>query len=326
MKLISVIVPVYNASKYLNRCIDSILAQTYTNLEVILVDDGSTDESPAICDSYGEKDNRVKVVHKENGGVSSARNAGLKVASGEYVAFVDCDDSIDSNMYELLAGIMEKEKVDLVICDNYRHENNKITTKSKRPSGMISKEIIKDRPMLISATEINICAPWNKLYKRALIDFEFDTNVNWGEDQLFNYKYISKIDKMYYLDKQLYHYYVYSTSLSYKAHKDYIKKSMLLVEDRQQFIRANDLGDDETMQGFYWSVLKPVFAGYYYERTIDKKTAKQHFLEAKNLEVVKETLANFKPQGMVQKIVLRCVRKNMFWLMTLLFKIRGKNL
>ena len=244
MKLISVIVPVYNASKYLNRCIDSILGQTYTNLEVILVDDGSTDESPAICDSYGEKDNRVKVVHKENGGVSSARNAGLKVASGEYVAFVDCDDSIDKNMYELLAGIMERENVDLAICDDYRHENNKIMTKSKHPSGIVSKETVDDRLVLISATDVNICAPWNKLYKRALIDFEFDTNVNWGEDQLFNYKYISKIDKMYYLDRQLYHYYVYSTSLSYKAHKDYIKKSMLLVEDRQQFIRANDLGDD----------------------------------------------------------------------------------
>ena len=326
MKLISVIVPVYNASKYLSRCVDSILAQTYTNLEVILVDDGSTDDSPKMCDEYVAKDKRVKVVHKENGGVSSARNAGLKVARGEYVACVDCDDSIDSNMYELLAGIMEKEKVDFAICDDYRHEKNKIMTKSKHPSGIVAKETVDDRLVLISATDVNICAPWNKLYKRALIDFEFDKNVNWGEDQLFNYKYISKIDKMYYLDRQLYHYYVYSTSLSYKAHKDYIKKSMLLVEDRQQFIKANNLGDEQTMQGFYWSVLKPVFAGYYYERTIDKKTAKQHFLEVKNLDVVKETIANFKPQGMVQKIVLRCVRKNMFWLITLLFKLRGKNL
>ena len=326
MELISVVVPVYNASKYLNRCVDSILAQTYTNLEVVLVDDGSTDASAQICDEYAQKDKRIKVVHKENGGVSSARNAGLKVASGEYVAFVDCDDSIDSNMYELLAGIMEKEKVDLVVCDDYRHENNKIIAKSKHPSGIVGKKIIDDRLVLISATDVNICAPWNKLYRRALIDFEFDTNVNWGEDQLFNYKYISKIDKIYYLDKQLYHYYIYSTSLSYKAHRDYIKKSMILIEDRQQFIRANNLDDDKTMQGFYWSVLKPVFAGYYYERTIDKKTAKQHFLEAKNLDVVKESIENFKPQGMVQKIVLRCVRKNMFWLITLLFKLRGKNL
>ena len=100
--LISVIVPVYNVEDYLDRCINSIINQTYKNLEIILVDDGSTDSSGRKCDDFALKDDRIKVLHKENGGVSSARNAGLDVATGDYIGFVDSDDTIESNMYELL--------------------------------------------------------------------------------------------------------------------------------------------------------------------------------------------------------------------------------
>ena len=99
---ISVIVPVYNTEKFLNNCIESILNQTHKNLEVIIIDDGSTDNSPAICDEYAKKDSRVKVIHKENGGVSSARNAGLDIASGEYIGFIDGDDVIEPDMYHFL--------------------------------------------------------------------------------------------------------------------------------------------------------------------------------------------------------------------------------
>lgn len=105
-ELISVIVPIYNTSEYLNRCIDSLLNQTYENLEIILVDDGSTDNCPAICDQYAKKDKRVKVIHKENGGLSSARNAGLDIATGEYIGFVDSDDFVSSEMYEVLINLM----------------------------------------------------------------------------------------------------------------------------------------------------------------------------------------------------------------------------
>ncbi|WP_227166600.1 glycosyltransferase, partial [Enterococcus faecium] len=99
---ISIIVPVYKVEKYLRKCVDSILAQTFTDFEVILVDDGSPDNSGKICDEYAEKDNRVRVIHKENGGLSSARNAGIDVARGKYLGFVDSDDYIDEDMYEIL--------------------------------------------------------------------------------------------------------------------------------------------------------------------------------------------------------------------------------
>ena len=112
--MLSVIVPVYNVEAYLPRCVDSILAQSYSNLEVILVDDGAKDASGAICDAYAAKDPRVKVIHKENGGLSSARNAGLDIALGEYIAFVDSDDWIEPDAYQHLLEVMERYDVRLV--------------------------------------------------------------------------------------------------------------------------------------------------------------------------------------------------------------------
>ena len=123
--LISVIVPIYNVEKYINRCIDSIIEQTYTNLEIILVDDGSTDNSGSICDEYAKKDNRIKVIHKENGGVSSARNVGLDTAIGQYITFVDSDDYIEKKYCEILLKTLKKQKADCVACGYNRIYKNK---------------------------------------------------------------------------------------------------------------------------------------------------------------------------------------------------------
>lgn len=117
MNLISVIVPVYKVEKYLRKCVDSILAQTYTNLEIILVDDGSPDNCPAICDYYANKDSRIKVIHQENGGLSAARNAGLDIASGDYIGFVDSDDYISPEMYKKLYEAMKEADADISICN-----------------------------------------------------------------------------------------------------------------------------------------------------------------------------------------------------------------
>lgn len=114
LKLISIIVPVYRAEKYLDRCVKSILNQTYINFELILVEDGSPDASGALCDRWAERDNRIRVIHKENGGASSARNRGLDIARGEYIAFVDSDDWIEPQMYEYLYVAMEKSKAQIL--------------------------------------------------------------------------------------------------------------------------------------------------------------------------------------------------------------------
>ena len=116
MELISVIVPVYKVEKYLRECVDSILAQTYTNLEIILVDDGSPDNCGKICDEYAQNDSRIKVIHQENGGLSAARNAGLDIATGKYIGFVDSDDYAELNMFEELHKRIIENNADLSIC------------------------------------------------------------------------------------------------------------------------------------------------------------------------------------------------------------------
>ena len=120
MTKVSIIVPVYRVEKYINRCVESLINQTLSDIEIILVDDGSPDNCPAICDEWAKKDNRIKVVHKRNGGLSSARNAGLAVATGKYIGFVDSDDDVEMDMYEKMVSVAEREQVDFVMADYFR--------------------------------------------------------------------------------------------------------------------------------------------------------------------------------------------------------------
>lgn len=145
MAKISIIVPIYNVEKYLPKCIESILAQTYRNLELILVDDGSPDNSPKICDEYAKKDDRIIVIHKPNGGVSSARNAGLDRATGKYIGFVDPDDYITGDMYAFMIDGMEKSGANMAICGyDYINENGKV----ERPYNVRENELLTQKQFM----------------------------------------------------------------------------------------------------------------------------------------------------------------------------------
>lgn len=161
--LISVIIPIYNVEAYLEDCIDSIVKQRHKNLEIILIDDGSTDNCSAICDAWAEKDSRIKVIHKVNGGLSDARNAGLEVASGDYIAFVDSDDWILPEMYEKMLFTIKKEHADICACNIrscYSDHENEWGCKEYTVGN--SEQILD---MLYSDTKYPVSA-WNKLYKR----------------------------------------------------------------------------------------------------------------------------------------------------------------
>lgn len=166
--LISVIVPVYKVEKYLEKCIESIIKQTYTNLQIILVDDGSPDNCGKICDEYAKKDLRIEVIHKANGGLSDARNVGISKAKGRYIGFVDSDDYIKEDMYEILLNLIKKYDADVSICNLYdvidgkeyvRNKDNGIHEYSRID---ILKEILLDKNIQSYA--------WNKLYKKELFD------------------------------------------------------------------------------------------------------------------------------------------------------------
>lgn len=166
-KKISVIVPVYNVEQYLDRCVSSVVQQTYQNLEIVLIDDGSPDQCPQMCDEWSKKDNRIKVVHKENGGLSSARNAGLDTASGEYIAFVDSDDYIDNQMLELMLNAAEKNSVPVVCCGRIR-----VTASTKAEMFTLPEERLFTGEEAIKEIFVGGAveeAAWDKLYRAEIL-------------------------------------------------------------------------------------------------------------------------------------------------------------
>ena len=167
MPKISVIVPVYNAEKYLHRCVDSILTQTFTDFELLLINDGSKDKSGAICDEYAAKDSRVRVFHKENGGVSSARNLGLDNAKGEWITFVDSDDWIVSDMYEKMLQKLVKNNADLCLCDINMYWGDEVADLVYEHCLSVVNEKDKDVEMFINSSWHSCC---NIMAKKDLFD------------------------------------------------------------------------------------------------------------------------------------------------------------
>ncbi len=199
---ISVIIPVYNTEKYLHECISSVINQTYNNLEIILINDGSQDFSGAICDDYAKQDSRIKVIHKENGGVSSARNEGLKLASGDYIAYLDSDDSIEPNMYEILLRAAQEKDIDIIGCDYINVNNNR----SFVPNNNIETNWYEENDVLevFFKNTILSASIGNKLYKRNIVkSLCFDIRFSMAEDILYNFFAFRNSKKIGYINKPL---------------------------------------------------------------------------------------------------------------------------
>ena len=207
---ISIIVPVYKAEKYLHICIDSILAQTFTDFELILVDDGSPDNSGKLCDEYASKDNRIKVVHKKNGGVSSARQAGIDKAIGEYTIHADPDDWVESTMLEELYKKAKEDNADIVICDYWEEFENSQRYISQAPSSTDRHSLLSD--MLNQKLHGSCC---NKLVKRECYEIvKFPVGLNYSEDLYVNINFVNNGAKVGYLNKAFYHYNLFTNDNS----------------------------------------------------------------------------------------------------------------
>lgn len=222
--LISVIVPIYNVEKYINKCIDSIINQTYTNLEIILVDDGSPDNCGKICDEYAKKDNRIKVIHKENGGLSDARNVGIKNAKGMYITVVDSDDYIEQKYIEILYKSIKENETDIAIGSHkVIYENGTIIDKSTNEENVIeSKNVLK---RILYDEGIDLSA-WAKLYKKELF-----YSIQYPKDRLYEdaattYKLIDASNKISIISKPIYNYMIRNNSIT---NNDFSKKKMDLI-------------------------------------------------------------------------------------------------
>lgn len=203
---ISVIVPVYNIEAYLPECIESILKQTYTNLEIILVDDGSTDSSGQICDTFEKKDSRVVVIHKKNGGLSDARNAGLQIVKGKYIAFVDGDDFIDPHMYEYLYESIIKNQADVAYGVTQRMVRQYYENEPNGEESILENEQILNAYICGEQQPHILKAAWDKLYTKEIIgETRFIKGIH-GEDGPFNLEVLGKSKKCVFVGKIVYYY------------------------------------------------------------------------------------------------------------------------
>lgn len=185
--LVSVIVPIYKVEKYLRQCLDSIINQTYKNLEIILVDDGSPDNCPKICDEYARKDDRIKVIHKENGGLSSARNAGLDICKGEYISFIDSDDYIDSHFFSSLVSKAQSENADIVQCDfvDFFDGDNDFNAVISSNDKVYSN--LEMQKKIFEPDGYRNVVVWNKIYKKYLFNKLRFPNGKINEDEFTTY-------------------------------------------------------------------------------------------------------------------------------------------
>lgn len=243
--LISIIVPIYNVEQYLDKCITSIVNQTYKNLEIILVDDGSTDKCSNISDKWALDDNRIKVIHKENGGLSDARNTGLEIATGKYIGFVDSDDFISKYFVEILYKNLVNTQSDLIQCSHLTVDEDYLGVEELINENL-SIKIYNTKEalgLLIEEERINQVV-WNKLYKKELLqEIHFEYN-KLNEDEFFTYQIFAKCKKISYVDLPLYYYLIRNQSIMRKQYSikrlDGLEAKFL----RYEFLKENyyDLG------------------------------------------------------------------------------------
>ena len=232
MDLVSVIVPVYNVEKYLNRCVDSILEQTYENLEIILVDDGSTDNSGKICDYYRKKDTRVVVIHKTNGGLSDARNSGIDIAKGDYLCFVDSDDYVDKIFIQTLYCNLHQYETSISAVNLSYFDDNNSYRNLNNVNG--EPEILSESDSIrVLFTNDKYCNyAWNKLYKSELFEGIRYPVGKKMEDLGTTYLLIEKARKIVYNPKPLYYYYQRSDSILHKPDSFFFKDKYDLTYQR----------------------------------------------------------------------------------------------
>ena len=277
--LISVIVPVYNVEKYLDRCVESIVNQTYKNLEIILVDDGSTDNCPQKCDDWAKKDNRIIVIHKENGGLSDARNIGMQTAKGEYIGFVDSDDFLDERMYQIMFDIILQTHSDVAECKwtsfyktseiVYAGEGNIKRKFEVFDTESALRELILEKKLKQTVV--------NKLYKKTSINVQFPKGrIN--EDDFWTYKVFGNSQKIVYIDIVLYFYYQRINSIMHNKYSVKRLDGVFARKERMQYVIENYNNiKDYAILSYIWTCF------YNYQvicrnKDIDKKSVYRKFL------------------------------------------------
>lgn len=235
---ISVIVPCYKVQEFLPNCIESIINQTYRNLEIILVDDGSPDDCGRICDEYQKKDKRIKVIHKKNGGLSDARNAGIKVSSGDYLAFVDSDDYINYNMYKCLYDNLKKYKADISVCGINKTSSVDLDKERLEDNNVKVFDGVDTYYNLYNSLAVETVVAWNKLYKRKVFKNILYPVGKINEDEAIIHRLLANTRRIVYSSVKYYYYYQRPSSIM----NDYKERNLEVFEwffERGKYFKEN---------------------------------------------------------------------------------------
>lgn len=325
--LISIIIPVYKCEKHIDNCVQSIMDQTYTNLEIILVDDGSPDNSGKICDEYAKRDSRIVVIHQKNGGVSAARNAGIACSTGEYIMFVDSDDWVDKTIVQHLYSNLEEKNADMSICRHYTVIDNTHFQKSLCEAIYVSgdKEIADYVHNQFNTAPIR--APWATLYKRGLVG-NFLKEMEFGEDTLFKIDCFERAKTVVVSDRMLYYYNTYETPDSLTKKFSSNRFDYYLILHARALDMLNSKGGITKKQAIYanYNLVSNVFLfmrKYCAQNNNGKAQREYIYLVCKN-DIVQEALKNVFVARKKENIKILLMKHKMIRCLQLLCNILNK--
>lgn len=266
--MISIIIPVYNTSAYLDKCIESVVNQTFTDWECILVDDGSTDQSGNICDEWEERESRIKVIHQNNSGVSVARNHGLSIAKGEFITFVDSDDWLDIDYLESLFSLLIKTGADLVLCGMIMEYSSGVQEMYIPTSEEVFDLSSDNTDKFIALNDkFLFYPPYLKLFNRRIItdnSISFDKNYSYGEDLLFNFQYLRYVQRIATLSNAKYHYRVFSSnSLSKRVRLDQFEVDYNQWQVLKCFYESKGMWNDSSKHLLYKRLWGTIYDGIF---------------------------------------------------------------
>ena len=320
--LISIIIPVYNVRPYVARCLDSVIKQTHKKLEIIVIDDGSTDGSGKICDDYAEKDSRIRVIHRGNAGVSSARNLGKEIATGKWISYVDADDTIETNFCEEMLRCAQDKCVDYV-CSGYKRIYPR---GAEAYNTSFQRKVLKNDEFIYCLLNVQFGYGFvhMKLIKADIAKLvSFDEKLEVGEDALYNLEVADKISEAAILEKPLYNYYATSNSVVKRWDKNYIKKYQKAVERIKTYMEekyGDEYADDVENFVTYHAFL--ILVNYCcHNKNKDRLGSLKKLLE---IPVFKNAIdsSNYNNLSLTRKVTLYCMKHRLLRLCIFIGRFR----
>ena len=336
MPQISIIVPIYNGAKYINKCIEMILNQTFKNFELIIVDDGSTDNSKRMCNEYASKDRRIKLISKKNQGTWAARNRGIDVSLGKYIIFLDCDDWYEDNLLQEMYKTIDSNNVDLVISGQTNVTVNKDGETLRRTRVLPqmhffeTKDEILGNYILLRKEEIGDTL-WNKIYKSEIIkkyNLKFE-NYKRGEDTVFNANYYEHIDKCIVASKAFYNYRIEkSNPVWLKYSEDYLnvvlEENITIINKLKQWGKYDEEAIEYQANHFMYCIIEYLYGIVYAENNLNFKGKCEKILDVITDEQVKKYLDDSNVIGKLNKLIIKFMKSKNVKLV--LFLIKAKSL